>query len=274
MWAWVFAESRHVVGATWSRTSTSSNTDLHSHLGLAWRSLRSGWYMWAAGTAALSLVVGNVAANADTMLSDSGMNDYFEALGDSGSVVDSLYSVELTYIGLLAAAFGIYVIADMVRDEAAGRSDVLAAAPSRSRWLAAQLLVAVVGTAALMAIAGGVLAIGEVIDTGDNAHAWKIFTSAIGQAPAIWVIGAIATVLFGITRHAGPWSWSVLVVVAIVTIFGPLIDLDVDLVELSPFSHTPTVTGAQSASPAMVMSAVAIAGAFTGSYLLKHRDIG
>ena len=275
LWAWRIDESRDVGEAPWSRSSVSSATDLHSHLGLAWRSLRSGWYIWAAGITALSLVVGNVAANADTMLSDSGMNDYLERLDDSGAAIDTLYSAELTYIGLLATAFGIHAMVDLVRDEAAGRADLLlTAAPSRSRWLGAHLVVAFVGTATLMGISGGILAVGEVIATGDNAHAGRIFAAAMGQVPAIWAICAVATVLVGITRHAGPWAWALLVAVMVTSVFGPLIDVDVNLAELSPFSHTPTVTGSQTLTPAIGMIALAAALALTGSYVLKHRDIG
>ena len=40
--------------------------------------------------------------------------------------------------------------------------------------------------------------------------------------------------------------------------------------ELSPFNHTPTITGIQTLTPAIRMITLAL----TGSYVLIHRDIG
>lgn len=268
------ARRRDVGAATWSRADGSTDDVIRTRSGLVWRLIRTGWFTWSIGVAILSAVVGNVAANADSFLDNQAMADYLSRLGGSGAAVDSLYSAELGYIGLLATAFAIFVILQMSHEESARHLDLLlTATPSRRRWVTAHLLFAAGGSVVLMGIAGAVLATFDFVSRGDTGHAGHIIAASVGQTPAIWLMTAVATLAYGLTRHAPVIAWALLVAVVTAGVLGPLIDTDFAIESLSPFSHTPTVADLDAWPATLFMLVAAVAAAFGGSRAFDHRDV-
>ncbi|OZG29553.1 hypothetical protein BH683_008935 [Williamsia sp. 1138] len=268
------ARRRDVGAASWSRPDESTDELIRTRSGLVWRLIRTGFLTWAIGIAALSAVVGNVAANADSFLGNQAMADYLSRLGGSGAVVDSLYSAELGYIGLLAAAFAIYVILQISHEESARHLDLLlTATPSRRRWVTAHLLIAAGGSVVLMGTAGTVLATFDIVNTGDTGHAGHIIAASMGQVPAIWLMAAVAVLVYGLTRHAQAVVWALLVAVVTTGILGPLIDTNFAIENLSPFSHTPTLADLDAVPATVFMLGVAAAATFAGIRAFDHRDV-
>jgi ABC-2 type transport system permease protein len=141
------------------------------------------------------------------------------------------------------------------------------------------MLVAIAGTAALLAIAGvatglgySLRADGSVTVGGEVA---RMLGAGLAELPASLVIAGIAAAAFGLLPEACVGvGWTVLGVVVAINIFGQSLQLSHWVLDISPFTHVPRLPGGTfTAQPLLWLSLTALALGAAGLAALRHRDI-
>ena len=109
---------------------------------------------------------------------------------------------------------------------------------------------------------------------GDIGEAGRVFTAALVQLPAAWLLAAIVVALFGLAPRFVVLGWVALAFFILLGELGPLVDLSQWVMDLSPFAHVPRLPGGPfSAVPVVALTAVAAVVAATGLAGLRRRDI-
>lgn len=102
-----------------------------------------------------------------------------------------------------------------------------------------------------------------------------MFGAAAAQLPAVWVVAAAAVLLFGFVPTYSTAAWAVAAMFALITMFGPIVQVSQAVLDVSPFQHVPKFPGAEfTATPLLWLSAVAVAGLAVGLAGFRRRDIG
>ncbi len=119
-------------------------------------------------------------------------------------------------------------------------------------------MVAVGGATWLLLVAGVTLALGVGNDT-DHSFG-KLVASALAQAPAVWVVVALAVLCFAVRSQWALLGWGVVVLFATLGQIGALLRLPQWVLDLSPYSHAPRMPQADfELVPALVLTAIAAA---------------
>ncbi|MGA5416626.1 ABC transporter permease [Streptomyces pseudogriseolus] len=237
---------------------------------LAWRLQRGSVLGWSIGFLLAGLVYGGMADGAADLLGDNeGAREIFERMGGESGLTDAFLAAMAGMLGLVAA---LYVVASVLRlhgEETSGRAEpVLAGSVGRLRWAAGHLAVAFGGSALLMLLAGAGLALGHGERTG------AILGACLVQVPAVWVIGGVAVLLFGVAPGAARGAWGVAGAVLLIGWVGPALDMPRAVLDLSPFGHLPKLPGGEMAwAPVLVLTVLAVALVAAGLAGLRRRDL-
>lgn len=248
---------------------------LSSGVGLAWRLHRGTLLGWALGSALLSMVLGGLVANVSGFL-DEGAKEMIEALGGAQAIEDAFLAAEWSFIGLFFAAYAVAALLRLRTEEASGRVEgLLATRLTRVRWAAGHLVMSLGGVAVLLAITG--LLSGFSISRATDDAAWwgKSLGAAAVQLPAIAVMVGLTLVAIGLApRIASGLAWGLFVGFFLLGQVGPMLELPAWAMDLSPFSHTPRLPGADlDAGVLVVLSLVAVAAVTAGLAALRRRDV-
>jgi ABC-2 type transport system permease protein len=244
-------------------------------LALAWRLHRAALLGWAAGFALLGVVLGSIAGSVSDFLDNPQARAMMEALGGEKALVDTFFSAELDFGGLIAAGFGISVVLRLAAEETQGRTEaVLAAATGRVRWALAHLAVAVAGSALLVAVLGLSAGASRALDIGEAAPLGDVLGAALARIPAVAVMTCLALLLYGVGARRAPLAWAALVGVVVAGELGPVMDLPDWVQSLSPYRHVPDLPGGTfSAAPVLWLSVVAVGFASLGAVAFRRRDV-
>ncbi|GGS17610.1 ABC transporter permease [Actinokineospora fastidiosa] len=253
----------------------SAAASLGGPLGLAARLQRGGLIGWAIGFAATSAIFGSIANGITDLFGSSGqMTEILTRMGGAQALVDSFLASMAGMFGILAAVYGVQAVLRMRAEETTVRAEpVLAAGASRLGWSGAHLVFALGGPALLLVLAGLGMGVGHGLRTDDLGtqvgHALEI---SLAQLPAVWIVAGAAALLFGVAPSVSvPGAWAVLAVVVLVTMFGPVLQVDQWVMDISPFSHVPKSWEAGPLLGLTAVAAVLLAAALTG---FRRRDIG
>jgi ABC-2 type transport system permease protein len=250
---------------------------LRSPLALAWRLHRGLLAGWVATFAVLGLLFGGLADSVGDMVRDSpAMTEIFARIGGAGGLVDSYFSTTIGILGLIAAAYGIQATLRLRVEENAGRAEpVLGAAVGRLRWAGSHLVFAALGPAAALVATGLAIGVTYGVNTGDmGREVPRVLVAALVQLPAVWVLTAVAVVMSGLLPRLAAVSWGALVLCLLVGLVGGALGLDQWVLDVSPFTHVPRLPGgAVSATPLVVLVAVAAVLAGAGLTALRRRDV-
>ena len=152
---------------------------------------------------------------------------------------------------------------------------MLATATSRAQQFVSTAIVALIGATWLLLVAGVALAVGVggVSSAGDSSV--RLVASALAQAPAMWVVAALAVLCFALRSRWALVGWGFVVVFATLGQVGELVGLPRWVLDLSPYSHAPKMPVAPfELGEALALSAIA-AAVLAGSWLrYRTRDIG
>lgn len=224
--------------------------------------------LWSVAVGVLGVAFGMIAPGVGDLL-ESGVAK--ELLDDLGGL---LVAAVLSVVAVVISYFAVAVVAWAGGDEGSGRAElVLATATSRSRWLAASLLVALAGTAWLLLVTGFGLEIGYVAASGPEIG--DLVTAALAWVPAVWVVAGLA--VLGFAWRPGwtglGWAWPGLFLV--LTLVVELLELPAWVGDLSPYSHVPQVP-AESWDWGAETGLLAVAGALLALswWRFSERDIG
>ena len=244
-------------------------------LGLALRLQRGTLIAWALGLGLLGIVYGAVAEGIEDLL--EGNDQLREILARVGGVelVDSFYASSLLILALIGTGFTIQSTLRARGEETAGRAAVvLATATSRASFAGSHLAVALTGSGLLLAAGGLGEGIGVVLSTGDMGELPRLIGASLAHLPAMWVLGGIAALVFGLAPRAVMLVWGAFAVCFFLAMFGELLDVPGWLIDVSPYSHIPEVPATDLAlMPLIVLSLIAAALIAAGLAAFRHRDL-
>jgi ABC-2 type transport system permease protein len=228
---------------------------------------------WTTAVAVLGVTFGAISPSFDAFDS-AGVQAMFERIGGAGAFRDMLLAAVVSVVSLVVTCFGIAVVGHGGRDEHDGRTDqVLATATSRSRSFLATALVALGGATWLLLVAGVTLAVGVGNDT-DHSFG-RLVGSALAQAPAMWVVVALALLCFAWRSGWALLGWGLVVLFATLGQVGELLGLPKGVLDLSPYTHAPRMpTEAFAAGPFLALTGVAAALLIAAWVRFRARDIG
>ncbi|MFD6108245.1 ABC transporter permease, partial [Nocardia salmonicida] len=250
---------------------------LSGPVGLAWRLQRGSLIAWTAGFALYGLLIGGAVNSIGGMLDDSGtLQDVVTSLGGSADLEESFIAYAVTMLAAAAAAYSVSAVLRLHEEENSGRAEtVLAAAVGRVRYASSHLLFAIGGPAVALLAAG--LAIGIVWGATDGDLPGKVGRSvgAVAvQLPAVWVITAVAMLLFGAFPKYAALAWGVLSAMIVIFLLGSLGSFPQWILDLVPFIHPPKLPGAAfDLVPIAYLIALAGAGILVGLMTFRRRDL-
>ncbi|MFC7618596.1 hypothetical protein ACFQV2_39955 [Actinokineospora soli] len=122
-------------------------------------------------------------------------------------------------------------------------------------------------------MSGVAMGVSHGLRTGDvGAAVGTTLEASLAQLPAVWVVAGAAALLFGLLPGLTvTGAWAVLAVVVLVTLFGPVLQLDQWLLDISPYSHVPRDFALP---PLLALAGVAAALLAVGLVSFRRRDIG
>ncbi|MET8946003.1 ABC transporter permease [Streptomyces sp. NPDC004542] len=243
---------------------------LGSAAALAWRLQRGGVLGWCAGFFLAGVVYGGITDGAADLVRGNGKaREVFERMGGHSGLTDAFLASMTGMLGMIAA---LYVVASVLRlhgEETSGRAEpVLAGAVGRLRWAAGHLVPAFAGAALIMLLAGLGLAAGYGKETG------PVLGACLVQLPAVWVVGGVAVLLYGVVPRAATAAWGVAVAVLLIGWVGPALDAPQAVLDLSPFGHLPKLPGGDMAwAPVLALLGLAVVLVTAGLAGLRRRDM-
>ena len=251
---------------------------LASMLGLAWRLQRGSLASWCFTGAALGAVAGGLGpVISDALAGNESLMALMSRLVPGGaSMVDLFTTAMLGIAGILAAAAGVQAVLRLRAEEAEGRAELLLAlSASRIRWVGGTLVVAAISTAAVAAAAGASAAVVLILTQAGGSYPGMVFAAALAHVPAALVFPAVTVLVFAVaSRWSSAVGWGFLAAALVLGQFGELLGLPAWLQDLSPFRHSSAMpVEAFNPEGALLMTAVAIAGAAAAGFLIRGRDL-
>ncbi|MEU6069259.1 ABC transporter permease [Streptomyces sp. NPDC047082] len=237
---------------------------------LAWRLQRGSVLGWSIGFFLAGVVYGGLTDGAAELVRGNDQaRQIFERMGGQSALTDAFLAAMVGMLGLIAS---LYVVASVLRlhgEETSGRAEpVLACALGRLRWAASHLTIAFGGSALIMLLAGLGFAVGHGKETA------PILGACLVQLPAVWVIGGVAVLLYGVAPRAATAAWGVAVAVLLIGWVGPALNAPQIVLGLSPFGHLPKLPGAQMQwGPVLTLAGVAVVLVGGGLAALRRRDM-
>ncbi|KRF43298.1 polyketide antibiotic transporter [Terrabacter sp. Soil811] len=233
---------------------------------------------WVVAYAVLGVVLGSIAGSVETFVDSPEVADMLRAMGgDAGSITDIYFSTELHFAAIGASALAIALVTRMHTEETTTRLESLLATPvRRTGWALGHIVIAVVASAVVMLVSVVVAGLVHGADVGDvGGTVGRLVGAALSTLPAVWVVLAVAVLLYGALPRFTGLAWAALIVFLLLGEFGDLLDLPGWLVDLSPFTHLPALPGGTvGAAPLVGLTLVAAALSAAGVAALRRRDIG
>lgn len=237
---------------------------------LAWRLQRGSVLGWSLGFFLAGVVYGGLTDGAARLVGDNAQaGQILQRMGGRSGPTDAFLAAMVGMLGLIAA---LYVVSSVLRlnaEETSGRAEpVLAGAVGRLRWAAGHLLVAFGGAALIMLLAG----LGFAVGYGKQIGA--VLGACLLQVAAVWVIGGLAVLLFGLLPQGAPAAWGVAGAALLIGWIGPALNVPRPVLDLSPFGHLPKLPGGHldwtPVGVLLVLAALLVAGGLAG---LRRRDL-
>ncbi|HEY0000064.1 MAG TPA: ABC transporter permease [Actinoplanes sp.] len=240
-------------------------------LALAWRLHRGLLIGWIVGFALLGLVFGAVGGSVvDLAGGNKGMSDIFARLGGAKTLTDNYFASTAGIVGLIAACYAVQATLRLRDEEQTGRAEaVLATAVSRLGWAGSHLLFSLVGSALVLFAEGLVAAL--AFPEGEFG---EVLAASMVQLPAVWVMAAVAVLLFGLLPRYAAVAWAAPFLCLLLLLAGGVLRLDQWVLDISPFTHVPHLPGADPApTPLITLTVVALALAVAGLTGLRRRNV-
>ncbi|MER7199894.1 ABC transporter permease [Streptomyces sp. CB01635] len=237
---------------------------------LAWRLQRGTVFGWSAGFLVAGIAFGGMTQGATDLVGDNQKTrDIIERMGGQSGVTDAFLA---TMVGMLGMVAALYIVSSVLRlsgEETSQRAEpLLAAAVGRLRWAAGHLVIAFGGAALIMVVGGLGLGIGYGKSFG------PVLGACLTQLAAIWVIGGLAVLLFGVFPRAAVAAWAVAGIALLIGWIGPAFDLPQSVMNLSPFGHLPKLPGGDMAwTPVLTLTPIAVVFVAAGLTGLRRRDL-
>lgn len=238
---------------------------------LAWRLQRGGLLGWSLAFLAAGVVFGAMTDGATQLVGDNERTrEIIERMGGRSGIADAFLATMAGMLGMIAALYIVSAVLRLSGEESGQRAEpLLANAVGRLRWAGGHLAVAFGGSALILLLAGLGLGIGHGEGVGAAVGA------TLAQLPAVWVIGALAALLYGAAPRYAVVAWAVAGGALTLGWIGPALNLPQAVLNLSPFAHLPKLPGAEAPSwaPLLVLTALAAGLLAAGLTALRRRDL-
>ncbi|KUN62139.1 ABC transporter permease [Streptomyces canus] len=237
---------------------------------LAWRLQRGAVLGWSLGFFLAGVVYGGLTDGVADLVGDNERaREIFERMGGHSGITDAFLASMTGMLGLVAA---LYIVASVLRlhgEETSMRAEpVLANAVGRLRWASGHLVIAFGGSALIMLLAGLGFAVGYGKQVG------PVLGACLVQVAAVWVVGGLAVLLYGLAPRVAPLAWGVAGAVLLIGWVGPALDVPQVVLDLSPFGHLPKLPGGDMEwGPVLVLLALAAVLVTGGLAGLRRRDL-
>ncbi|WP_406838185.1 ABC transporter permease [Streptomyces sp. AHU1] len=237
---------------------------------LAWRLQRGAVLGWSLGFLAAGAAFGGITKGAaDLVGSNAKTREIIERMGGQAGLTDAFLAAMVNMLGMVAA---LYVVSSVLRlhgEETSQRAEpLLAAAVGRLRWAGGHLVLAFGGTAVVMLLGGVGLALGYGAEYG------AILGACLVQVPAVWTLGGLAVLLYGLSPRLAPGAWAAAGLALLLGWLGPALKIPQAVLDLSPFGHLPRLPGGTMTwTPVLVLTAIAVALTAAGLTCLRRRDL-
>ena len=233
---------------------------------------------WVVAYVVLGVVLGSIARSVATFVDSPQVADMLKALGgDAGSVIDLYFATELHFAAIGASALAIALITRMHTEETTTHLEAILATPVRRvAWALGHVVLAVLASALVLLVGATVAGLVHGADVGDiGGTVGRLTGAAISALPAVWVVMAVAMLLYGALPRFTGLAWAALIVFLLLGEFGDLLKLPGWLVDLSPFTHLPALPGGTLEwTPLVGLTLVAAVVGAAGLAALRRRDIG
>ncbi|MGP3977188.1 ABC transporter permease [Streptomyces sp. 8N114] len=252
----------------------SASEALTRPLGFAVRLHRGLFAGFSAGLLLLGAMYGSILGDVDDMLKD--LDDVREALAKAGgTLVESFASTVMLVVAVVASLFVVMAALRPRSEETAGRVEpLLATGLSRSRWVGSHLVAALGGGTLVLLLGALGLGLAGAASAGDGDLVVQLLGAGLAYAPALWVTGGAAVLLFGWAPRATALAWAVPAYGFVVGYLGKLLDLPGWLNDLSPFGHVPQLPAAEMRwTPMLLLTLVAAALVACGVAGFRRRDL-
>lgn len=250
---------------------------LNSPLGLAWRLQRGTLLAWLVGIVLMAAPMGAVTNEVDDMLANNPQAvELIQSLGGIDDIIDAFFSAMLMLIGLAVAGYALQALLRTRAEETSGQLEgVLAGAVSRPRWLGGHLLLAVLGSALLLAAAGAGMGIGYAATGGPAAAIGELTGAALVYLPAVLVVVGFVVAVYGLLPQAAVGlAWGGLAACLLLGQIGALLKLPQVLLDVSPFTHVPQVPADSVAlTPLLALLGAAALLLAAGAAGFRRRDV-
>ncbi|MEV1019868.1 ABC transporter permease [Streptomyces sp. NPDC050264] len=237
---------------------------------LALRLQRGSLAGWSAGFLAAGAVFGGMAEGASDLIGDNRNTlDIIERMGGRSGITDAFLATMAGMLGMIAALYVVQSVLRLHGEETSQRAEpVLANAVGRLGWAAGHLVIAFAGAALIMLLGGLGLAIGHGRDVG------PLIGACLVQLPAIWTLGGVAVLLYGIAPRAAPAAWGTAGAALLLGWIGPALKVPQTVMGLSPYGHLPKLPGGEMAwPPVLTLTLIAVALVGAGLAGLRRRDL-
>lgn len=229
------------LGRARARATLASTTALVARL--SWPSTVA----WMVGGFVSGLLATALAPAIDQVADDNpAIAQVLARIAAGGEDLDQgLLVVFFTMIGILAACAGVQTVLRARQDEAHGTAELVRALPvGRVRWLADFLVVGFAAGLLTSAAAVAGATTGVYAQDADRSLVGDALVLGGGQVLAAGVLLALTAVVFTVLPRATvPASWSLVLLAAVLGLFGPLFGFPEWLVDASPFAATPVPEG-------------------------------
>ena len=243
---------------------------------LTWRTHRAMLLSWTVAAGALGLVMGAIAPSVGDLLDTEAGRQVIESIGGVGRMQDALVGAVLSIAGVIVTCFAVAVVTHGAGDERDGRTEqVLATGVSRTRAFLATATVALGGATWLLLVTGVGAALGLGLQAGGGGDSLARFVgAALGQSPAVWVVAALALLLYAAGSRYAVLGWAAVAAFFALGQLGELLDLPGAVTGLSPYTHLPAMpVEAFAPAPALTLAGLAAVLVVAAWWRFRERDI-
>ncbi len=214
---------------------------LSSPLALAWRLQKRNFLGWLVGTV-LYIVV--FAAISPVLSNAGGMSNWLSGLGstnwtDNVGLGYVFISIGIYLMSLIVAVYAMTAVLRLKKEENEGRTEMLLDKQvGRFGWMSSHLMVAALGSAALLVVMGIAGGLTYGVATGDLSNGfWHIFGMSVSKIPPVWVLAGVTALLYGLWPRVTALGWVVWLSFNLLEVAWETQIIDWSLMRISPFSY-------------------------------------
>ena len=257
------------------RGAARATAALSSPFGLTWRLHRGPVMGWSLAMLLAGLAYGSLGRDVEALLGQSGTTQELLVRGSS-DVVEGFYATSILVLALLCSGYCVSSALRARHDEVTGLVEMLLATGlSRSRWLANQVALTVLGTFVVLFSAGFGLGLGYALATGEFRMGVELLLATIPYLAPLLVLSSLARLLHAVVPTFANAAWLGPAYAVLIMVVARPLQLPQWLQDVSVFNHLALAPAEPFRwAPFLVLSAMAMVTSVAAQALFRRRDLG